>query len=43
MNAGVPFRLSPVRFDRIITREGLVQGRDGVHADAPFALYRLAD
>ena len=25
----------------IIRREGLVEGRTGVHPDAPFALYRL--
>jgi len=30
-----------MNFDRIILREGLVEGQDGLHADAPFALYRL--
>jgi RimJ/RimL family protein N-acetyltransferase len=30
-----------MRFDRIIRREGLVEDRDGLHPDAPFALYRV--
>lgn len=28
-------------FDKIIHATGLVEGRDGVHDDAPFALYRI--
>ncbi|WP_286346420.1 GNAT family N-acetyltransferase [Frondihabitans sucicola] len=30
-----------MEFERIIVREGLVEGREGLQADAPFALYRL--
>ena len=30
-----------MRRARIIRREGLIEGRTGVHPDAPFALYRL--
>lgn len=30
-----------MHFSEVIRREGLVEGRQGVHPDAPFALYRL--
>jgi len=30
-----------MRYDRAIRRPGLVAGREGVHPDAPFALYRI--
>jgi RimJ/RimL family protein N-acetyltransferase len=30
-----------LRFDTVIHRSGLVDGRTGIHPDAPFALYRL--
>lgn len=30
-----------MRYDREIKHEGLVEGRDGVHADARFAVYRI--
>lgn len=37
---GVMERLG-MRFDREILSEGLIEGREGVHPDAPFALYRI--
>lgn len=30
-----------MRFSEVIRREGLIEGRPGLHLDAPFALYRL--
>jgi len=30
-----------LRFDRVIIGEGLIEGQEGVHPDALFALYRL--
>ena len=37
---GVMERLG-MRYDREIISEGFIQGREGVHPDAPFALYRI--